>query len=95
MQNLVDNDLALHASTLVWLAVVAVFTGSVELGGVLLTWSVEVLLMAEGVSVDTGWDGILVEDNVVWITSVVDPSDALSLGDGNGGWLENEATCGN
>lgn len=93
--NLVDDDLANHAGTLVWLAVVAVFTSSVELDGVLLAWSVEVVLVGEGLSVDTRWDGILVEDNVVWETSVVHPSDAVTLGDGDGRWVENEGTCKN
>ena len=78
-----------------WLAVVGVFTSSVKLSGVRLTWGVEVVLVAEGLRIDTRGDGILVKDNVVWITSVVDPSDALTLGDGDGGWLENKATCTN
>jgi len=78
-----------------WLAVVGVFTSSVKLSSVLLAWGIEVVLVAEGFGIDTRGDGILVEDNVVWITSVIDPSDTLALGDGDGGWLENEATCTN
>lgn len=50
--HLLHNDLALHASARVWLAVVLVGASSVELGAVLLPWSVQVVLMGQSLSVD-------------------------------------------
>lgn len=50
-QRSLHNDLASHASPLVRLAVVAVLSGSVELGGHSLSRGVEVVLVAQLVSV--------------------------------------------
>ena len=64
-----------------WLAVVAVGSCHVELGGGGLTRSVEQVLVGEGVNIDSAWALILVEDNVVRESSVVLPSHRLTLGD--------------
>jgi hypothetical protein len=45
VRNLLHNDLADHAGSLVGLAVVAVLAGSVELGGVALSGSVQVVIV--------------------------------------------------
>jgi sorbitol-specific phosphotransferase system component IIBC len=55
--NLLDNDLALHASTLVGLAVVAVLASGGELGGHLLSRGVQVVLVAQSVGVLAGLQG--------------------------------------
>jgi len=91
--SLLNDDLSLHSSSLMWLAVVVVLSSNIELSGHSLSWSVEVVLVGEGISVDSSWHGILIEDNVVWESSVVGPGDGVSLGDGHGGWLENEGSC--
>lgn len=49
--NLLHNDLALHASTLVGLAVVAVAARGLEGGAGLLSWGVQVVLVAQSLSV--------------------------------------------
>ena len=65
------------------LAVVAVGAGGVELVGHLLAGAVEVVLVGDGVGVDTGGDVVLVEDDVVGERLVVDELDGLALGDGD------------
>ena len=93
-QHLVDDDLALHASSLVRLAVVVVLSRDIELPGDGLTRGVQVVLVGEGVSVDSGRDGILVKDDVVRESGVVGPRHRVSLGDGDRGRLEDERLRG-
>ena len=76
------------------LAVVGVRASGVELGGVLLSGSVQVVIVGEGLGVDTGGDGIFVKDNVVGEASVVYPGNGIALGNGDGGGVEDEGTCG-
>ena len=89
-QNLVDDDLALHAGSLVGLAVVVVLSGNIELAGNGLTRGVQVVLVGEGIGVDSGRDGILIEHDVMRESGVVGPRDAVSLGDGDRRRLEDE-----
>lgn len=89
-QHLVDDDLALHAGSLVGLAVVVVLSGNIELAGNGLTRGVQVVLVGEGIGVDSGRDGILIEHDVVRESGVVGPRDAVSLGDGDRRRLEDE-----
>ena len=89
-QHLVDDDLTLHASSLVRLAVIAVLSGHIELPGDGLTRGVQVVLVGERVGVDSSRDGILVKDNVVRESGVVGPRHGVSLGDGDRGRLEDE-----
>lgn len=51
IQRSLDNDLAGHASALMGLAVIAVLSGGVKLGGHSLSRGVEVVLVAQLVSV--------------------------------------------
>ena len=90
---LVDDNLSLHSSSLMWLAVVVVLSSNIELSGDSLSWGIEVVLVGESISIHSSWNSILVEDNVVWESSVVGPGDGVSLGDGDGGWLEDESSC--
>ena len=73
MCRLLDNHLALHASALVGLAVVAVGAGHVELGGDGVASRVQVVLVGQSVGGHARGDGVLVEDDVVGETLVVDP----------------------
>lgn len=41
----------------------------------------------------TYWHSILIEHNVVWEASVVDPLNRLAGLDGHAGWLEDQGTC--
>ena len=94
VENLLDGDGALHARALVGLAVVAVGAGGVELVGHLLAGSVEVVLVRDGVRVDTGGDVVLVEHDIVGERLVVHELNGFALGDGDlvgllgwvGGW---------
>ena len=79
-----DDDLTSHARTLVRFAVVAVGTGDVELVGHLLTRTVEVVFVGDGVGVDTSRDVVFIEDDVVRERLVVDEFNSLALGDGDG-----------
>lgn len=81
---LLDDDLTGHARTLVRFAVVAVGTGDVELVGHLLTRTVEVVFVGDGVGVDTSRDVVFIEDDVVRERLVVDEFNSLALGDGDG-----------
>ena len=74
------------------LAVVRVLAGNIELGGGGLSGGIEVVLVAEGISTDTGGDGILIEDDVVGVTGVVGPGNGVTLGDGHGGGVKDERT---
>ena len=94
IRHLLDDDGALHAGALVGLAVVAVGAGGVELVGHLLAGSVEVVLVRDGVRVDTGGDIVLVEHDIVGERLVVHELNGFALGDGDlvgllgwvGGW---------
>jgi hypothetical protein len=79
-----DDDLTGHARTLVRFAVVAVGTGDVELVGHLLTRTVEVVFVGDGIGVDTSRDVVFIEDDVVRERLVVDEFNSLALGDGDG-----------
>lgn len=81
---LLDDDLTGHARTLVRFAVVAVGTGDVELVGHLLTRTVEVVFVGDGIGVDTSRDVVFIEDDVVRERLVVDEFNSLALGDGDG-----------
>ena len=81
---LLDDDLTGHARTLVRFAVVAVGTGDVKLVGHLLTRTVEVVFVGDGVGVDTSRDVVFIEDDVVRERLVVDEFNSLALGDGDG-----------
>ena len=50
---LLDSDAAIHASALVGLAVVLVCAWLGELGGDLLAWGIQVVLVAQGVHAHT------------------------------------------
>lgn len=87
-----NNDLALHASPLMGLAVVRVLASHIEFGGGLLSRGVKVVLVGEGLGVDASGDGILVEDDVVGEARIVHPGHGVALGDSDGGGVEDERT---
>ena len=90
---LLHNDLSLHACSLMWLAVVAVLSGNIKLGGGSLTWGIQVVLVGQSLGIGSSWDGILIKHNVVWESSIVGPCDGVSLGDGHACWLEDQSSC--
>jgi hypothetical protein len=92
-RRLLDNNLALHASALVGLAVVAVGAGHVELGGDGVARAVQVVLVGQRVRRHARRDGVLVEDDVVGEALVVDPGGERARGGGSGGWSGEGSRC--
>ena len=71
-RHLLDDDLTLHAGTLVRLAVELVGTSLVELVAHLFARAVQVVLVGDRVGVDAIRNGVFVEDDVVRERLVVD-----------------------
>ena len=75
LSNLDDGDCTVHACTTVGIAVVCVVTCSVESPGEGLALFAQLFIVhGDFLLTDASRDGVLVEDNIMWASLVVDPA---------------------
>jgi hypothetical protein len=89
---LLDDDRAGHASALMGLTVVGICAGSLEDGLDGLALGVKVVFVAELFSVLSSWDIVLIEHNVVGVTSIIDPCHTLAGLNGYALGIKNKTT---
>mmetsp|Transcript_46192 Transcript_46192/g.55981 ORF Transcript_46192/g.55981 Transcript_46192/m.55981 type:complete len:231 (+) Transcript_46192:164-856(+) len=81
--NLGDDERSFHTRAAVGLTVVGVRARSVELPSKGLTLFAELLIHRDCLLRHAIRDAVLVEDNIVWATLIVDPSDGVALANRN------------
>lgn len=90
MSKLLNNKGGLHAGTAVRFAVVGVRSGGIEAHLEGVSGLAKLVVHGDLLLVDAIGDGILVEDDVVGSSLVVDPLDSVSLADSDPGRLEDK-----
>ncbi len=71
--SLKDNKYTVHTSSTVRLAVVGILSSSLELHGEGIIFLSHLVEHGDSLLIDSSWDGVLVENNVMGTTLVVDP----------------------